>query len=238
MSFDPVLYTLLHRGSPGDLAFYRRVCADAGAVLELGCGDGRVLAGLRAPGRALVGLDAHPGMIEAARDRLGDAATLVVGDMADFDLGRRFDRVVVPFTGFYCLPDDDAMVACLRAVRRHLAPGGRFVFDAYPGEPLLEVGDFEPSWEVVTQVMAGERRWQIYERDRNQPAQRRIDVSYRHVADDGAVVEYTLRHHYLTADDVPRLLAAAGLRLRGLWGDFVGGAFDPDGERLVVSAER
>lgn len=238
MSFDPALYTLLHRGSPGDLAFYRRVCRDARAVLELGCGDGRVLAALRAPGRTLVGLELHPGMVDAARARLGDAATVHVGDMTDFDLGARFDRVLVPYTGFYCLPDDDAMVACLRAVRRHLAPRGRLVFDAYPGEPLLEVGAFEPQWEVVTEVEAGARRWQIHERDDNQPDIRRIDVSYRHVADDGAAVEYTLRHHYLVAADVPRLLAAAGLRLRGLWGDFDGGAFDPDGDRLVVSAER
>ncbi len=237
MSFDPTLYTLLHRGSPGDVAFYRRVCDGAGSVLELGCGDGRVLAALRAPGRTLVGLDLHPGMVEAARARLADDAAVHLGDMADFALDARFDRVIVPFTGFYCLPDDDAMVACLRAVRRHLAPGGRLVFDAYPGEPLLEVGAFDPRWEAVAEVEAGGRRWLIHERDHNWPADRRIDVSYRHVADDGAVVEYTLRHHYLIAADVPRLLAAAGLRLRGLWGDFDGRPFDPDGERLVVSAE-
>jgi hypothetical protein len=49
------LYAAVHDGNPGDVAFYRERCADARAVLELGCGDARVLAELAAPGRALVG---------------------------------------------------------------------------------------------------------------------------------------------------------------------------------------
>ena len=40
------LYVAVHEGNPGDVAFYRRCCADAGSVLELGCGDARVLAEL------------------------------------------------------------------------------------------------------------------------------------------------------------------------------------------------
>ena len=45
-SYDAELYELLHSGTPGDLAFYRKWCRGADNVLELGCGYGRVLCAL------------------------------------------------------------------------------------------------------------------------------------------------------------------------------------------------
>ena len=233
--FDAALYASLHRGSPGDIGFYAQACAGAVRVLELGCGDGRVLEGV-APGPELVGLDAHEGMLQRARRRLGPAATLVHGDMADFALEGLFDRIIIPFTGFYCLPDDDAMVDCLRCVRRHLAPEGRVVLDAYPGEPLLRAGAFEPTWEFVTVLDHDGRTYTVYERDANDPGRAVIDVTYRHVDSAGSTMAYTLRHHYLCAADVPRLLACAGLRLLRLEGDFDGAPYDPEGDRMVVVA--
>src|SRR5674536_317061 len=52
-------------------------------VLDAGCGTGRDAAVLleRLPGIDLVCLDASEQMIEAARERLGDRATLVVADL-------------------------------------------------------------------------------------------------------------------------------------------------------------
>ena len=56
------LYSLVHRGTPGDVPFYREACADAGAILELGCGYGRILEALAMPDRLLIGLDRDPGL--------------------------------------------------------------------------------------------------------------------------------------------------------------------------------
>ena len=38
------LYAAVHDGNAGDVEFYRQRCAGAESVLELGCGDARVLA--------------------------------------------------------------------------------------------------------------------------------------------------------------------------------------------------
>ncbi|MCB1004563.1 MAG: class I SAM-dependent methyltransferase [Acidimicrobiales bacterium] len=52
-----------------------------GAALDVGCGDGRVLA---AAGRLgftrLAGIDHDPGLVEAARARLGSSASIRLGD--------------------------------------------------------------------------------------------------------------------------------------------------------------
>ena len=57
MTLSAELYALTHRGTAGDVGFYRRACAGASSVLELGCGSGRLLKRLARPGRQLVGLD-------------------------------------------------------------------------------------------------------------------------------------------------------------------------------------
>ena len=54
MGYDRRLYASVHRGNPGDVGFYERLCAEARTVLELGCGYGRVLSRLDDGTRALV----------------------------------------------------------------------------------------------------------------------------------------------------------------------------------------
>ncbi len=237
--FDASLYRLLHRGTPGDVSFYQRACAGARSVLELGCGDGRVLGPIGTAGADVVGLDAHPEMVEAARRRWPEG-TWQVGDMLDFDLGRRFDRVIVPYTGLYCVPDDDALVACLGHVRRHLAPGGRLLFDAYVVDRGMPSDRTPPPFEPLISLVDGGRQIAVEERSVHDADARRFEVTYRHRIREGGrsrVVAYTLSHHYLFPDELPELLAAAGLALLRLDGDFAGGPFDPvASERLVCEA--
>jgi hypothetical protein len=67
----------------------------AGPVLYLGVGAGRLAVPLRAAGVELVGVDAHPGMLERLRPRL-PGVELVLARIEDLDLGRRFPLVIGP----------------------------------------------------------------------------------------------------------------------------------------------
>ena len=64
-------------------------------VLYLGVGSGRLAMPLARAGVEIVGVDAHPGMLERLRARLPEAA-LVEGLIEELDLGRRFDLVMAP----------------------------------------------------------------------------------------------------------------------------------------------
>jgi tRNA (cmo5U34)-methyltransferase len=82
----------------------------ANRILDLGCGDGRMIAVLRErwPNTAAIGLDLSPGLVEAARERFGSAAEVRI-EMHDLmqplpdDLGPL--DVVVSALALHHLPD-------------------------------------------------------------------------------------------------------------------------------------
>lgn len=95
------------------------------SVLDAGCGTGRVAVELARRGIEVVGVDADPSMIDTAR-RLAPTLTWVHGDMADVELGRRFDAVVMAGNvPLFTRPGTQA--ALVAGCARHLAPGGALV---------------------------------------------------------------------------------------------------------------
>src|SRR5215218_10064597 len=104
-------------------------------VLDGGCGTGRVAIELARRGIGVLGVDADPDMIAAARAKAPEL-DWVTADLADLDRPQRFDVVVLAGNVVpYVAPERRAraVAACVA----HLAPGGRLVagFRLQPGWP-------------------------------------------------------------------------------------------------------
>lgn len=117
-------------------------------VLDAGCGSGPLFEDLRSRGADVSGFDSSPGMLELARQRLGDAADLRVAD-----LGRplpyadgTFDDVVCSLVLHY-LQD---WTAPLAELRRILKPGGRLLLSVNHPR-ILESSDPDADYFSVTQ---------------------------------------------------------------------------------------
>jgi len=105
-------------------------------TLDLGCGEGRLARDLAARGYDVVGVDASPTMIAAAREaapemelHLADAAALPL-DEASFEL-------VIAFMSFQ---DVDDLTGAVREAARVLVPGGRLCLAIV--HPLNSAGSF------------------------------------------------------------------------------------------------
>ncbi|MBP0496493.1 class I SAM-dependent DNA methyltransferase [Pararoseomonas indoligenes] len=126
------LYDAIVQPGPCE-AFYREEAQrQGGPVLELACGTGRLTLPIAADGHEVIGLDASHAMLAAAARKAGErrlSANFVLGDIRDFDLGRRFGMVIISCNSLAHLTEAEDLRACLAAVRRHLAPGGLFAFD-------------------------------------------------------------------------------------------------------------
>ena len=94
----------------------------ARSLLDVGCGTGRHLELLRER-YEVEGLDINPTMLEAARERCPDV-TFHEADMADFDLGSRFDVVMCLFSSIGYVRTEARLRSAVLCMRRHLNPGG------------------------------------------------------------------------------------------------------------------
>src|SRR5713101_1226853 len=90
-------------------------------ILDLGCGDGVLTEKIAASGATVVGVDAAPDMVNAAKNRGLDASVM---DGVDLRFNREFDAVFSNAALHWMKSDPGAVIA---GVARALKPGGRFV---------------------------------------------------------------------------------------------------------------
>jgi SAM-dependent methyltransferase len=101
--------------------FLEIVPAPSGRTLDLGCGEGRLGRDLAALGHDVVGIDASPTMIAAARE-VAPEVELHLADAADLPFADASFALVVAFMS---LQDVDDLAGAMREATRVLAPGGR-----------------------------------------------------------------------------------------------------------------
>ena len=222
---EAALYAKVHDGAPGDVDFYRGQTEGAARVLELGSGWGRVASALECG--EVVGLESDAGM-RALGSQSGFEA--IEGDMRDFSLGR-FDRVIVPFTGIYCLLTEDDLLACLGCVARSLAPGGRLIFDAYAADAFhaeaLPEDYPDDQREVVATIEHGGQELTVWERSTWDRERQRMDATYVYEDPFGhRVATIEIGHRYLLRGQLEPLLERAGLSLVSIAGGFEGEPFE------------
>jgi trans-aconitate 2-methyltransferase len=121
-------------------------------VLDVGCGDGyvtRVIAS-RVPCGSVLGVDASPRMVEAARaadDRLANVS-FQVGDVTTMSFGPDFD-LVVSFNALHWLAEQET---AYRNIAAALKPTGRALVQFVCHGP-------RPSVERVAMDVTGDPRW-------------------------------------------------------------------------------
>lgn len=136
-AYDPLL-SLNGNVVSGDIDFYLECAREFGdPVLEIATGNGRVLTPLAEAGHEVVGLDLSAAMLRVAEARLKarklgpPRVMLSQGDMTDFDLGRQFALILIPFRSFQHVTEPEAQRAALRCMHRHLRPGGHLVVNVF-----------------------------------------------------------------------------------------------------------
>ncbi len=229
------LYDLMFPGGGPAVDFYRAEAErHGGSVLELACGTGQKLIPIASDGRSCVGLDFSPDMLAEARrkaDERGVAVEWLQGDMRAFDLGRTFDFVFITANSLLHLHEAEDLVSCFRSVRRHLAPGARFVFDVFnPSVRFLAGTDgvrrtreslsfVDPDRGNVSVDVA-----EIYDA----PAQVTRGTWYLSADSEPDFVVAPLAVRSIFPQELPLLVSLGGLRLVERFGDWTRRPFGAD----------
>ena len=252
---DPELYDLENADDPAfDLAFWTVLLRERAPrrVLDLGCGTGRLTLPLARLGIAseIVALDRSAPFLERLEARLGDAGVggvrVVEGDMRSPRVGGEFDLVMVTFNSLAYLITREDRLACLRAARLLLAPGGVLAFDLIAPRydflseatgpcPVLrsdadhaapEFGvarflrSFTDTYDPATQTLHSTNRYEIH-RDDGRVEHRIADLDW----------------HIYFPEELELLLEAADLRVAERFGDYERGPWTPHSRRFLWLAE-
>jgi len=100
----------------------------ARTLLDIACGTGAHLEHLT--GYEVEGLDLDPEMLGVARERLPNVP-LHEGDIADFELRKRFDAVVSMFSSIGYVLTEERLRSAVASMARHLEPGGVLVVEPW-----------------------------------------------------------------------------------------------------------
>jgi SAM-dependent methyltransferase len=113
-----------------DLALWQELAAETdGAILELGCGTGRVVFHLASRAPLVIGLDREPDLVASVWEKMGGTAgDAELKDVRDFDFANEFDLALAPMQLIQLLADRGERIECLSCVLRSLTPGGRAAF--------------------------------------------------------------------------------------------------------------
>ena len=110
------------RDYPHEAAELDRLIQDrrpgARTLLDVACGTGAHLEHLTA--YEVEGLDLDPEMLAVARERLPEVS-FHEGDMADFDLGKRFDAVVCLFSSIGYVRTEERLRSAIASMAGHLS---------------------------------------------------------------------------------------------------------------------
>ncbi len=217
-----------------DVQFYvDEAAAVRGPVLELGCGTGRILLPSARAGAAITGLDSSEHMLERCRakiagesDEVRKRITLRRGDVRDFDLAERFELITAPFRVVQHLTSIDDQLRFLDAAARHLAPGGRLVFDVFnPNLARLVAADSAEHEDTPEQLLPDGRTLRrafrvVRVRLIDQVSE--VELIY-YVGDTTRTVQryvQAFEMRWFFRAEIEHLLARGGFRLRSIYGDF------------------
>lgn len=171
-------------------------------ILDVCCGQGVLGRSLAEAGMEVVGVDASPSLIEAARTRAGHRERYVVGDARTLDAvlpGQRFDHAAVVLA----LQDLDPIEPVFAGLRALVKPGGRIVM--VMTHPCFRIPK-RTSWGFDEEVGVQYRRLEAY----MSPMALPIRTHPGQVNDSSSTTSFHRPlHHYLTA------LGTAGLAVVG-----------------------
>ncbi len=218
-----------------------------GAVLDLGCGTGRLACRIAAEGCEVVGADPAAGMLGVARSRPGtETVDWVQSDGQSLRLARRFDLVVMTGHAFQALLSDADALAVLETAAHHLEPDGRFVFETRnPAQRAWLSWTPDATREVVRTAAQG-RVEAFY--DAKFEAGAGADTGIVGIAQHCRFLDLGLdgglerigrsRIRFIERDHLAGLLARAGLAAAAWYGDWHRGAFTPASKEIIAVTRR
>ncbi|MCR8631793.1 class I SAM-dependent methyltransferase [Paenibacillus radicis (ex Xue et al. 2023)] len=221
-----------------------------GEILEIACGTGRVTLPLARAGYKITGIDLSEDMIAVLNEKLlkeekgtRELVEVFIADMTNFDLGKKFPLIIIPFRAFQLLTEMDQQNSFFDRIKEHLTMDGIFIINTYKLS-----GQLDDSW-----VRPEKEDWVVEDpksntRVRRTHIQRAIDVSkqinypeliYYVEEVSGRINKYVekLAMKYYYEDQLRELLQLQGFKIEEELGYYDGRSINEGPELIFVCSQ-
>jgi SAM-dependent methyltransferase len=201
-------------------------------IVDFGCGTGLICNAYAALGHQVTGVDPAPAMLDIARKKpFGARIEWVHATAQTYRSDKRFDLMIMTGHAFQTLLEDEDVRAAFMTMRMHLAPGGKAVF-----ESRNRAIDWAAEWSgECVQRMPGKtvrESWRVFPMQNDRL---KFESVYR-FPDKTLVSQSELR--FMRRLEIEAYLAAAGLGVESLSGDWDGSPFDAMTSKEMIFSVR
>ncbi len=236
-----------------DREFYLNLSRETkGQILEIGCGTGRILIPIAKEGLKITGLDLSENMLSVCREKLSkldvetqNNATLVQGNMTDFDIQEKFDLITIPFRAFQHLITRDMQESCLKCVHNHLTDNGRLVFDTFHVDysrinnpKFKEESEDTPEFELENGFKL--RRCNRVVEFHVEEQYNDVELIYFLTDKKGNTERYVHQFpmRYFFRAEIENLLTSCGLRIIEIFGDLDKSPLSEKSPEMIIMAKK
>ena len=212
-----------------DRTFYLALAgAERKSILDLGCGTGLMCEAYAKRGHDVTGVDPSEAMLAVAqRKPHGASIEWVRSTSQDYCSEKRFDLIIMTGHAFQVLLKDEDIAAALTVMRQHLKPDGRAVFESR--NPAI---DWAKEWAGERVLEHNGQKVRLTNPVTASIGDRVFFESRFHFPDEYLVSKSELR--FLSKQGIEERLAAAGLIVESLFGDWGETLFDPQISKEMI----
>lgn len=223
-----------------DIQFYVELAHQTtGPILELMVGTGRVTLPLLASGAEVVAVDYSPEMLARLREKItqsGFQAAIHLMDIRQLALDQTFPLILIPFHAFPEITDPVDQQQTLRAIRAHLAPGGRFICTLH--NPAIRRRTIDGQLRLARRYHDEQRDVLVWllEQDRGNDVVE-VNEFFERYDGDGRLQERvwsSVTFHLLAKAAFEALIQSVGFEVVDLYGDYAKAPFDEQASPFMI----
>jgi SAM-dependent methyltransferase len=234
------IYDVFVRGE-FDIPFFLQETKKAkGTVLELMAGTGRVSLPLAEAGIDLVCVDFSAEMLDLLQKKLekqGLKAELRQADVTNFDLGRQFELIILPFHAFPEITGREKQVQALKRIKAHLSEGGTFICTLHNPSVRKQSIDNQNRLAGRFPTESGEMFVWLHQRFMGNEGLVEVLEFFEFYDAEGVMTNKLfseLQFHLLEKADFESMIAEVGFEVVEFYGDYAYSPFDEAKSPVMV----